>query len=110
MQETRVRSLGQEDPLEKGKATHSHTLAWRIPWTKIQSMGFSPWGRWDTVHGVAKSRTRLSDFTLKSVKNSPFLQIPLYGSVASECSLLQKSEKIKINIIIPTSCTLLTFV
>ena len=36
MQETWVRSLGWEDPLEKGKATHSSTLAWRIPWT-------SPW-------------------------------------------------------------------
>ena len=34
MQETRVRSLGQEDPLEKEKATHSGTLAWKIPWTE----------------------------------------------------------------------------
>ena len=33
MQETWVRSLGWEDPLEKGKATHSSVLAWRIPWT-----------------------------------------------------------------------------
>ena len=33
MQETPVRFLGQEDPLEKGKATHSSILAWRIPWT-----------------------------------------------------------------------------
>ena len=32
MQETQVRSLGQEDPLEKGMATHSSVLAWRIPW------------------------------------------------------------------------------
>ena len=32
MQETPVRFLGQEDPLEKGKATHSSILAWRIPW------------------------------------------------------------------------------
>jgi len=32
MQETWVRSLGQEDPLEKGMATHSSTLAWRTPW------------------------------------------------------------------------------
>jgi len=38
MQETWVQSLGWEDPLEKGKATHSNILAWRIPWT-IQSMG-----------------------------------------------------------------------
>ena len=33
MQETWLRSLGWEDPLEKGKATHSSILAWRIPWT-----------------------------------------------------------------------------
>ena len=38
MQETPVQFLGREDPLEKGKATHSNTLAWRIPWT-VQSMG-----------------------------------------------------------------------
>ena len=42
MWETRVRSLGQEDPLEKEMATHSSTLAWRIPWReepdRLQSM------------------------------------------------------------------------
>ena len=38
MWETWVRSLGWDDPLEKGKATHSNVLAWRIPWS-IQSMG-----------------------------------------------------------------------
>ena len=38
MRETWVQSLDWEDPLEKGKATHSSILAWRIPWT-IQSMG-----------------------------------------------------------------------
>ena len=43
MQEIQVLSLGQEDPLEEGVATHSSILAWRIPWTEepggIQSMG-----------------------------------------------------------------------
>ena len=34
MQETRVQSLGQEDPLKKGMAIHSSVLAWRIPWTE----------------------------------------------------------------------------
>ena len=34
MRKTRVRSLRWEDPLEKGKATHSSTLAWKIPWTE----------------------------------------------------------------------------
>ena len=49
MWETWVQSLGWEDSLEKGKATHSSILVWRIPWTV-------------TVHGVAKSQTQLSDF------------------------------------------------
>ena len=43
MQETRVQSLGQEDPLEEGTAPHSHILAWRIQWTeepgRLQFMG-----------------------------------------------------------------------
>ena len=43
MPETWIQSLGQEDPLEKGMATHSSILAWRIPWTekpgRLQSMG-----------------------------------------------------------------------
>ena len=43
MWETWVRSLGREDPLEKEMATHSSTLAWKIPWTekpgRLQSMG-----------------------------------------------------------------------
>ena len=48
MRETWDQSLGWEDPLEKGKATHSSILVWRSPWT--------------TVHGAANSRTQLSDF------------------------------------------------
>ena len=54
MQETQVWALGQEDPLEKAVATHSSILAWRIPWTEEP-------GRLHSM-GVAKSRTRLSDF------------------------------------------------
>ena len=44
-QETWVRSLGWEDPLEKELATHSGTLAWKIPWTEKPGAGYSPWGR-----------------------------------------------------------------
>ena len=48
MQETWVRSLGQEDPLKKGMATHSSILAWEIPWTeepdRLQSMGLQKVG------------------------------------------------------------------
>ena len=48
MMETQVCYLGLEDPLEKGMATHSTILAWRIPWTE------EPGGLY-TVHGVAES-------------------------------------------------------
>ena len=59
LQETWVQSLGWEDPLEKKMATDSSILAWRIPWTE------EPGGLQSTrlVHQVAKSQTRLSDFT-----------------------------------------------
>ena len=49
MQETWVQSLGREDPLEKGKATHSSILVWRIPWTEepngLHSMGLQRVGQ-----------------------------------------------------------------
>ena len=44
IRETWVLSLGQKDPLEKGMATHSSILAWRIPWTE-EPVGYSPRGR-----------------------------------------------------------------
>ena len=43
--ETWVQSLGQEDPLDKEMATHSSTLAWKIPWTEEPGRPCSPWGR-----------------------------------------------------------------
>ena len=43
MQETQVQPMNQEDPLEKGMATHTSLLAWRIPWTE-EAGGYSPWG------------------------------------------------------------------
>ena len=49
MQGMWVQSLGREDPLEKGMATHSHILAWEIPWTEapggLQSMGLQKIGQ-----------------------------------------------------------------
>ena len=53
MQETLVQSLGWEDPLEKGVATHSSILAWRIP------KDSGAW--WATAHGVTKTWIQLSD-------------------------------------------------
>ena len=52
----RVRSLGQEEPLEEGMATHSSVLAWRIPWTEEP-------GRLQ-VHRVAKSQIGLKQLSL----------------------------------------------
>ena len=53
IRETWVQSLGWEDPLEEGMASHSSILAWRIPMDR---------GAWQaTVHGVAKSWTQMSD-------------------------------------------------
>ena len=43
MQETQVRSLGQEEALEKEMAIHSSTIAWKIAWTE-EPVGYSPWG------------------------------------------------------------------
>ena len=57
MPETQIRPLGQEDPLEKGMATHCSILARRIPWTGE----FHREAWWVTVHGVAKSWTQLHD-------------------------------------------------
>ena len=53
MQETWVRSPGQEDPLQEGMATHSSILAWRIPKDR------GAW--WATAHGVTNSQTRLNN-------------------------------------------------
>ena len=70
MQETQVRSLGWEDPLEKEMATHSSILSWKIPWMEEPSR--------------LQSMTRLSDFTFtftfkasliaQMVKNLPAMQ------------------------------------
>ena len=57
VQETRVRLLGQEDPLEKEMATHSSILAWIIPWT--EELG---------VHGVEKSQTQLKRLSMQQAQ------------------------------------------
>ena len=54
MQETPVQFLGQEDPLEEGRATHSSILVWGVPMER---------GAWqDTVHGMTKIQTWLSNY------------------------------------------------
>ena len=91
MQETQVLSLGWEDPLEKGMAAVSSVLTGQFPWTEEP-------GRLHVVHGVAKSRTRLSDFTslhaprqaslvAQTVKNLPAMQETWVRSLGWEDSL-----------------------
>ena len=62
MQETRVQSLGWEDPLKKGMATQSSILAWRIPWTdepgRLQSMGSQRVGHTTEVTEHTHCRSR----------------------------------------------------
>ena len=61
MRETRVQALGQEDLLEKGMATHSSILAWKIPWTqkpgRVQSMGLQR-----VRHDLATENNNMSQF------------------------------------------------
>ena len=88
-QETRVQSLAWEDLLEKGMATHSNILAWRIPWTEEP-------GGLHTVHGVAERRTGLSDSHAHTYfcgatgqPSTPLLLEPLWSLVLGSRPVLQ---------------------
>ena len=76
VQETRVRFLGQEDPLEKEMATHSSILAWRVPWTAEP-------GRIHTVHGIIRVGHDL-------VTKPP----PCCGIVRLQCSCLSATPQL----------------
>ena len=78
MWETRVRSLGWEDPLEKGKATHSSILAWRIPWTmELQES--------DTTERLSLSHIELNTNSIYSLENreqkNPYVLTPSLGFI-----------------------------
>ena len=97
MQETCVRSLGQGDSLEKGMATHSRLLAWRIPWR------CSPWGYVVvvliiTVSGVFKSPTvtveLLSISPCSSVSFSSYI-LMVYGPVNVDAYIVMSSCCVK---------------
>ena len=68
-----IRSLGREDPVEEEMATHSGILTRKIPWIEKPGAGYSPW--------VAKSWTRLSDFTFTF-----YYKISVYVRVCSAMS------------------------
>ena len=85
MRETWVRSLGWEDPLEKEMATHSSTLAWKIPWTeetcRLQSMGSQRIGHdWATSLKVAStiSYACVGD-QKKAINSNSYFQWSLWG-------------------------------
>ena len=73
MLKTQVRSLGQEDPLEKGTATHSSILAWRIPWTEeygeLQSIESQR-----VRHNWVTNTHTLASLVAQLVKNPPAMQ------------------------------------
>ena len=75
MWETWVQSLGWEDPLEKGKATHSSILAWRIPWT-IQSMGCK---ELDTTKRLSLSPLMVLKLLILKIKT--FKTFPLFDFI-----------------------------
>ena len=79
MWETRVQSLGQEDPLEKGMATHSTILAWRIPWTEA------------TINGVRKSWYDWGANTF------PFLSAKLWSGCWISCVRLNPESAPSVN-------------
>ena len=86
--ETQVRSLGQEDPLEKEMATHSSTLAWKIPWTlehgTLQSWGRKELDTTERLHFTYTSHlTWTPVFNPASTSHLPITQhscVPLHGS------------------------------
>ena len=87
MQETQVRSLGREDPLEKEMATHSSILAWRIPWTEELGELYSPRG----LKESNKTERLTRSFTfLQSVPVTSALSLSqecvCVCSVASDCA------------------------
>ena len=105
--ETQVQSLGQEDPLEKGMATHSNILAWRIPWTEepggLQSMGSQRVGKYGATntnqHLHVCPKLYRSDLffliTLPFPSRVPcFISVLPHGKSAWNIALKSKTEKI----------------
>ena len=88
MWETWVRSLGPEDPLEKEMAIHSSTLAWKIQRLRTVKA---------TVHGLAKSQTRLGDFTFSRlvVAFLPRSKHLLMSRLKSTTAMILEPKKIK---------------
>ena len=111
MQETWVQSLGWEDPLEKGMATHSSILAWRTPWTeepgKLQSMpGYSPRGHkeLDTTEQLSLMPTAISNWGW--VRSASYAYFSLGHFISSVATACQISLSITNSRSLPNSCPL----
>ena len=84
MQETQVPSLGQEDPLEKGMATHSNILGWAIPWTeepgRLESMGSQRVGHdYETKHSTHIEHNTLGSYVrFFDFRKTKFICLSLY--------------------------------
>ena len=91
MQETQVRALGQENPLEKGMAAHSSVLAWRSPWTekpgRLQSVGLQRVG-----YSLA---TEQGSLVAQMVKNLPATQETQVLPLGREDHLKEEIEYVK---------------
>ena len=105
MQETRVQSLGWEDPLEKAMATHSSILAWRIPWTEEP-------GRLQSVLFRCSVQTQMSDSVMAYGPlpicpiryECSFLQTP-WGCPETQGSLRGKPWPLPSSWAVPSHCT-----
>ena len=89
MQETQIQSLGQEDSLEEGMATHSSILAWRIPWT-AEPVGCNPQGlkESDTTERLTVSLT----LSLRGYRGGSHPRVPASGGLlASSHSLVPRN-------------------
>ena len=83
MQEALVWSLGREDLLQKGMATHSSILAWRIPWTEEHDRPYSPWGgkESDTTERLTLSLSWIQEAS-SSIMNFTNIAVPKMCSIA----------------------------
>ena len=95
MWETRVRFLGQEDPLEKEMGIHSSTLAWKIPWTEEPDRLHSPWGRNESdtterLHSLIHSLQRVKNPSATQETRVRFLgqEDPLEKKIATHSRVL----------------------
>ena len=79
MQETRVQSLGQEDPLEKETAIHSSTIAWKIPWTeelgRLQSNGSQKLDTTERLHFTSRRDSEGTSLVVQWLR----LRLPMQG-------------------------------